>query len=58
MLRRGHTAPIPVKIQTMGLDPKSANLERVYEALEPLIHEKIELTEPEVEAVIRTAYNA
>lgn len=57
-LRRGHTAPIPVKIETMGLDPRSANLERVYEALEPLIQEKVELSEAEVEKVIREAYAA
>jgi isopropylmalate/homocitrate/citramalate synthase len=55
-LRRGITAPIAVKIQTMGFEPASADIEKVYEKLEPLIHEKIEVSEAEVENIIRQVY--
>lgn len=55
-MRRGRTAPIAVKVETMGFDPESGNLERVYERLEPLIAEKVEVSEPEVELVIRDVY--
>ena len=55
-LRRGATAPVAVKIQTMGFEPGSANIEKVYEKLEPLIYEKIEVSEAEVENIIRQVY--
>jgi isopropylmalate/homocitrate/citramalate synthase len=55
-LRRGKTAPVTVKIETMGFDPASGNIERVFEKLERLIYEKVEISEPEVEAVIREYY--
>jgi isopropylmalate/homocitrate/citramalate synthase len=55
-LRRGSTAPIAVKVETMGYDPVSSKMEKVFEKLEPLIQEKIEVSEPEVEAIIRQVY--
>ncbi|MGJ7036944.1 isopropylmalate/homocitrate/citramalate synthase [Shinella sp. BE166] len=55
-LRRGKTAPVTVKIESMGLNPESANIERVFEKLEKLIYEKVEIGEREVEAVIHEIY--
>ena len=55
-LRRGKTGPISVKVEQMGLSADEQNLERVYEVLEPMIKQRKELTEPEVEAVIQRVY--
>jgi isopropylmalate/homocitrate/citramalate synthase len=55
-LRRGRTAAISVKIDTMGFDADSPKVEKVFEKLEPLIYSKIEVSEPEVEAIIREVY--
>lgn len=55
-LRRGKTAPVSIKVETMGFDPASANIEKVFEKLEELIYEKVEISEGEVEEVIREIY--
>lgn len=55
-LRRGKTGPISVKVEQMGITPDEKNLERIYEILEPMIKQRKELTEQEVEAVIRQVY--
>jgi isopropylmalate/homocitrate/citramalate synthase len=56
-LRRGRTAAVSVKIETMGLDAdNAAKVEKVFEKLEPLIHKQIEVSEPDVEAIIRAVY--
>jgi isopropylmalate/homocitrate/citramalate synthase len=55
-LRRGKTGPLYAKVQQMDYDPDSGNMDRVYEALEPLIQQRKELTEPEVEEIIHQVY--
>src|SRR5262249_21379417 len=55
-LRRGVTAPISVKIQTMGFEPGSANIEKVKERRDPVTHEKVEVSEAEVETITREVY--
>ncbi|MBI3935985.1 MAG: hypothetical protein HY323_03335 [Betaproteobacteria bacterium] len=55
-LRRGKTGPVTVKIQQMGYSPDEKHLERVYEVLEPMIKQRKEVMEPEVEEIIRRVY--
>ena len=55
-LRRGATGPVAVKVKQMGLAANDKNLESVFELLEPMIMEHKELTEPQVETVIRKIY--
>jgi isopropylmalate/homocitrate/citramalate synthase len=55
-LRRGQTGPVAVKVQQMGYVPDEKKLEQIYEVLEPLIEKRKEVTEPEVEEIIRKTY--
>jgi isopropylmalate/homocitrate/citramalate synthase len=55
-LTRGKVGPLYVKVQQMGYDPDSKNMDRVYETLEPLIQKRKELMEPEVEKIIHQVY--
>ena len=55
-LRTGKTGPMYFKVKQMGYDSDSNKMELVYEALEPLIQKRKELTEPEVEAVINQIF--
>lgn len=56
-LYRGKTSPVYVKIEQMGITPDAKNIERIYEVIEPMIKQRKELTEQEVEAVIRQVYD-